>query len=690
MNKSIYKSPILHVLLLFAITFLVYCNILHNEFIWDDNSFIPDWKTTHELKNIPQLLAGELPEQHENVFRPVRSIAYAVSYHFFESNAFAYHLLSIIIHLTCTILVYLIILQLSKGVSMLALMSSLLFAVHPIHVEAISWIATSFDIIGIIFFLAAFYLYLLAAGKKKKKKEKKKWRRVLYLSSVATAVIAFFTYELTLTLPILIILHDLCFRKIACSNILQRSKVYLPYWSGLLFYLIIRFVLLKVPVRDADHFAGSAFHTFLLMVKAVVKYASISFLPLNLSTNHIIAQGIFAMQGVENQAKLILSQSIFNLDFLLACFVFLTAFYLAFRLRQKHPVVTFFTGWFLITLLPVLNIIPTKIVLAEKYAYLASLGTCTLISYFIYIVFNNGHKLINKNWCILGYNKLESDELGYNKSGYNNKGRHPNSRSVKILIVICFVATFFFYSLQTIDRNNDWKNEGTLWKKTIRQAPQSVFANYNMGGVFITKGDFPAGIKHLALASKNNPKLVQPYLLMESIIPDPGREDEFVNSLGLQEDPLTRHYIVGNIYFKQKDYSSAIDHLKKTLNFNQHNSHLYYKLGVAYFLDKNFPAAIREFRKAIELDSEHAPAHKAVGLILLQQRNYPSAIRFLKRSIAIEGNNADAWESLGVAYHQSGHPKKAVHAWEESLKIEENQQIRKNILSAKRIGGVIE
>jgi protein O-mannosyl-transferase len=230
MLKSDIKYIYLSILLF--LTVLVYLNIFENEFTWDDKSFIVEWQEIKSFENFGKFLQGIVPVGHSGVYRPVRTIFYAISYGIWGLNPFGYHLQSLLIHLSATILIFYISCHIVKN-NKIAFLASLIFGVHPIHTESITVMTSSFDTLGIVFFLASFYTYILYEDNKN-----------ILIISLFFAALAFFTYELTLTLPLLFILYDFCIRK----NL--KKKPYLWYFSILIFYFIVRQSILQKIGRE--------------------------------------------------------------------------------------------------------------------------------------------------------------------------------------------------------------------------------------------------------------------------------------------------------------------------------------------------------------------------------------------------------------------------------------------------------
>ena len=176
------QNSIKHVAVIIFLAILAYSNIFGNKLVVDDHIFVGTYHPS-----IPEAFTGVVPLGHEGVYRPIRGLFYTL----YGSNPVIYHLNSLLVHVLSTVLVYLIISHITR-LRRMGLITGILFALHPVHTETITYIASGMDSIGIVFFLASFYLYL----------KNRFWISILF------ALFAFFTTEMTLTLPILIIFHE--------------------------------------------------------------------------------------------------------------------------------------------------------------------------------------------------------------------------------------------------------------------------------------------------------------------------------------------------------------------------------------------------------------------------------------------------------------------------------------------------
>ncbi|MBW2989608.1 tetratricopeptide repeat protein [Candidatus Woesearchaeota archaeon] len=602
----------IHIILLILIvftTFLAYSNTLKNSFVWDDPEFILEWYEIRSLKNIPSFFKGAVPFEHSGVYRPIRSVFYSISYKLWGVNPSGYKFQAISIHLLCTILVYLIAFQLTSKIGV-AFMSSVLFGTHPIHTEAINLVAASFDVIGIIFVLASFYMYLRAQASPK--------RHHLYLTaSVILAWVSFFSYEFGLTLPFMILLHDICFKRIKVhkdkrqnsldaenkasfakpnGNVLRKLKEYSFYLIGAFVYLSIRVFALKIGSRGS-YLAGSFYLTMITMAKAFFKYILLLIFPINLSVNHTIPGGILSLVYLDFNEKAILAQSIFDLNTLLPIAAILFLIILALKGIKNYPLASFCIGWFFIGLSPVSNIIPQAAILSEKYLYLSSFAYCLLLSFIFYCFYNLAKR-----------NKI---------------------KPVKVLLALSFVFIILSYSFLTYSRNKDFRDSLALWSKTVEQAPGSVIAHDNLGMAYHNMGDLDNAVR------------------------------EFKAALAIKSDHHKAYSNLGVSYYELGDLDSAITAYNSAISINPNDAKAHNNLGAAYYKKGYTDLAIEEYKIASSINPNYIHAIFNLGNTYYHaKKEIDLAIAEYEKVLAIDPKNEIARKNLKKALNRTAYNKR--------------------------------
>ncbi|NMC35468.1 hypothetical protein GYA49_00315 [Candidatus Beckwithbacteria bacterium] len=421
----------LYLVVIFLATIFAYSNIFANQFLGDDYDFVVNWQSIHNFQKIPQLLKGEVPAGNEGVYRPVRSLVYVLVYSLSNVNPLGYHIFSLIIHLASVFLTYFFIKTFFKK-PLLAFLSALLFALHPIHTESITYITSSFDAFGFMLFFGALtsFAYFL----------KKKKAYVLYVS-YALVFLAFFSHEMTLALPLLLLLLIFTFKKKA------DYKITIPYFVLAALYGCIRIFIIHTPARS-QYLANSFYLTFLAVIKAFWLAFKTTLFPYHLTLDHHIYPNLFTFSNYQLLSLAALQQHWYQPVFLLSLGFLALFLVTVFYFFKKNPIVSFSLIWFFLTLLPVANIVPNYTLFREMYLYIPSFGICLALAYL-------GTYLLKKN-----------QQLG--------------------IIVISVVIILF--GIRTYFRNLDWQNELMLWQKTAESSAQNPMVLYKLGSAYQAAG----------------------------------------------------------------------------------------------------------------------------------------------------------------------------------------------------------
>ena len=509
-------------LIIIVLTLLAYANILRNEFVIDDKTFILDWQTKNSFSNLGLLLKGNLPSGHEGVWRPLRSVLYAFDWKIFGASPFGYHLQSIFIHLGATVLIYFITFELTKK-RMVAFLAGIFFGLHPIHTETISYIASSMETLGVVLALGSFYLFLRAFAKKKDFKN-------FYAISVVLAFAGYLTTEITLTLPILIVLYEVCFRKLTKKNFGGKVLFYFPYVAGVIVYLLVRFLVISAGARG-PYLANSVYLTFLTMTKVVFSYLSLTIFPLGQANNHIISKGIEAFVYRDYRTEAISAQSVLDPQILLSIAFIGAIVGGAVYAFKKLPIVTFGVIWFLAALLPVLDIVPQGSVFNEKFLYLPSYGLILILAYYLNVLLEN---------------KYSTAVIG---------------------IVLSIAGT---YLVLTISRNRDWHDNISLWTKDIKVNGQdNSYAYFQLGNAYAEKGIGDLAVANYGKSFEINPRFVVALGSIGKVYSDMGRVDLAINfykkSLEVNPSFWEAHNNLANIYFKRADFDLATKEYQQIL-----------------------------------------------------------------------------------------------------------------------------
>ena len=415
---------------IFFIGIAIYGNVLDGDFIWDDESFVVNNEYIRSFKWLPQyfkdhraLAVGGISKDS---YRPFVPLSYAIDYKIWGLDPFGYHLTNILFHIFNAFFVFWMAILISKRY-LFALFCSLIFLVHPVQTEAVSWIAGRGNVLFLFFYLLSFVLYI---------KYKDHNRPIYYIGSIVIFAISLLCREMAASLSFILILYSVLF--VRNRGIVWIVLESLPYFIITIIFVFIRFYAIG-SVSQGQWWTGEFITTFLTMITGLLYYLGVLILPVGLCVDHLCFPVVVSFLDI----KVIVGLS----SILLLLWGTIIFF------KKKHFIISFGILWFFITLGPVLNIIPMKILVADRFLYLPMIGYCLVLVSSIFLFFRN--------------------------------------KKVRFIILISIVL---FYGLFTISRNNIWANEIALYSDVMAKYAKNPRAGVNLALAHFRQGDVDAAI----------------------------------------------------------------------------------------------------------------------------------------------------------------------------------------------------
>ncbi len=579
-----YNKVIIHVLLIIALSLISYLNIFKNEFVWDDHVFILDNSDIRSFSTLPLFFSQDV----DGLYRPLRSFYYTFVYSIGGKNELWYHLNSLFLHTIISILVFLIIYEISSR-KRIALIASMIFAAHPIHTERVTNITGGFDLLGIFFMLFSFYLYIKFSKFGSKKH---------FFFSLLFLLIAVFSSEEAVTLPLLIVLYEFCFnrKEFASKAAIKKNiiKNYAPYFIIVFFYIAARIIVVGFRGRVEEYLAGNFFLTMLTMLKAYVYYIYLLIVPINLTL----------FRDIQPAA------SLFDLKALISLLILVSIIAFAIK-NHKNRILFFSVFWFFITLIPFSNILPLQVFMAERYLYVPSIAFSLLASYLLVTLLDFQFK---------------------------------NKKIVQRMVAIFIALLLAFYVFSTINRNSEWKDNMTLWSRTVATNPNNSRAHDNLGFTYERAGETKKALQEFEIAVK------------------------------LQEDNFRALANLGVAYAKLGFYNKSVAALKKSIEIKGYYK-TYDKLGLVYDELNMENEAIESFREAIKLNQRYAKAHNDLGTIYGKRGEFDLALEEFNVAIKIDKDYADAHFNKGVLLEFLGEKDKARKEFEAAVRLEPQNEL---------------
>ena len=480
---------------------LIYANTINGQFITGDDMTGIVWN--------PQVtdLAGSLKTFELN------AVHLAVFYKLFGFNPTAFHVRSIIFHTLNTFLVFLLIHILFN--KKIALIASLLFAVHPLNTEAVSWISGIPYIFTSIFALIVLISYSIYRQSRNKRSF---WISVLaYLLAVAI-----YRSFWVLTIPIILVILDQFFfeKKINYKNI----KLYVPF-------VIISAIFILLYV-------SKSYTQRLTFLKQEYYFDPHSATPLLNRTPYTIFMAakllIFPLEMsiYTDEGKVITHQ--YYVAMVITTILFtITAIYL----WKKKRIYAGFIFIILASILPSFSPVVIAWFVADRYLYLGTAIFCTMIALIL--------------------DKLET------------------KYKIQYLTAIAVTILFIMYSIRTVIRNNDWKNSKTLWSSTQITTPGSYRVYNNLGDVYFREGNYQLAIEYFQKSINIYPGFADAVhnlgFTYMTIGDYENARKELLKSYEINPRLYQSLIKLGVIEYNQKNYAKAKEYFQKTLEINPDN-----------------------------------------------------------------------------------------------------------------------
>ena len=566
---SLLRKRSIAILIIVLFTVIAYGNTMQNAFAWDDTDTIINWQATRSWKNVPTMLAGATPPGHPGNYRPIRNILYIASYHLFGLNPTGYHVQAIMLAISIAILVYLIT-DLLVPRAFTAFIAGLFFALHPMHVEALTWITSSMDMFGMLFGLGAIYTYLLWRN------TRYTWR---YIMALLLTFLAIFSNEVTLSIPILIGLVTYLFPK---KNTKHSLLWVAPFFLAIAANWYVRVTLLHIGARFY-YIENSIWKTILIMLRAFWVYIQTLILPVHLTINHALGNGItsWSIELIEKGSRAnnaVKALSVTDPIVLLSCMVIFILGISALLVHKKYPVYSFAIFWFFIAMIPVSNLIPTEAMMTERYAFLASYGYVLLLA----------------TLCT-SFARMTSLSTVRSRVAW----------SIIIMILL-------FYTGKTIQRNSEWQHDGLLWETAVERNKDAHLPHLSLASYYVAAGNVQGALDMYLTAAELSPNQADIDVFIAAMYHSLGKDTESVIYLNraIKKNPwhAEAYFRLGNIYKTSEQYNLALTAYANGLKIVPDNTLMLNNLGVVYSILGKFKEAKTAFTHAITLDPNYESA----------------------------------------------------------------------------------
>jgi tetratricopeptide (TPR) repeat protein len=653
MNK---RLIIILLCILIGVTFVSFLPALTCEFTnWDDDIYITDNPIVRvlSLENIKNFFTFYYARDYLD-YHPLTIFSYAVEYHFFKLNPVAYHATNLIFHLMNTGLVFWLIILLCGNPS-ISFITALLFGIHPLHVESVAWVAERKDVLYSFFYLGALISYLHL---------KKKHEARYYVIALILFICSLLSKAMAITLPVVLILFDyFAGEKVRLRTILSKTPFFIcSIISALIAFSVIpkRPDRLFTPVQNLL----TACHGIMFYLKKLV-------LPINLSAVYPYP---------EQPASL-------PIAFWIAPFVVLAGclgIYLSIKHTRK---VLFGALFFIITIMPVLQIIPGAVIAADRYTYipyigifyLAGEGYCRLARAYGQRIIGTILCVIMVILCVLTFQRclvwkdsvsLWEDILksypgfsvaySHRASAHYARGNYDKAIADYTFAIALSPHHADIYNNRGIAYYTKGNYEKALidYNTALQLDPNSAEAYNNRGYALLQMKSFDKAAADFSRAIALNPKYVHAYNNRGNAYQALGQFElaiaDYTKTLSLDPDYADAYGNRGNAYCALGKFQEGIADFTRVLNYNPDNPRINNNRGYAYYLIKEYERALADFSRAISTNPQDALAYNNRGNIFSSLGRFEQAIADYTAAIHVNPGYPNPYGNRAFAYYKAG------------------------------------
>jgi tetratricopeptide (TPR) repeat protein len=534
------------------------------------------------------------------------------------------------LHIINSILVFWFLFKLSSRIYP-SLIASILFGIHPLHVESVAWISERKDLLSTYFFMLTIITYLYYINNKKRK---------FYYISLFIFILALMAKPSVFIIPFILLLCDYYLeKKFSMKTYIEK----IPFCLIALLFIAITLISFNYETQET-----SRIKNILVASHGLIFYMSKTLFPVKLSAIYPPP-----VKGVLQVPAFLVSP--FIVIILSVIIIFLT--------KYSKKIIIFGSLFFLISILPVISMSHNQNFIAnDHYMYISSIG-----------LFYMAGELFNWLYFI----------------------KFANYRKIRITLISTLIIIITILSFLTWERCKVWKDSMTLWNdvlknyvsataynnrglayelngeqdrafddftKTLEIDKNYVEAYVNRGNIYLNKGDPDRAINEFNMALKIKPELVEAYSNRGIVYGLKGEYDRAIEDL-TEAISINKNYISaynnrGNVYYKKGEYTEAISDYNIVLNIVP-DATVSTNRGLAYNAIGEYDKAIADYTEAIRLDPNYIKAYQQRGIIYGMKENYDKALEDFNKILTLKPDDKETLFNRAFNFFNMGKYDKA-------------------------------
>ncbi len=621
------------------------------------------------------------------------SLMIDVSFGGSQSSIHVFHITSLCIHILNSFFV-LLLLYLMFNKIWLAFIGGVLFGIHPVTIEEITWISERKSVLATFFLLLSLILYIIYV--------KSSYKKYL-LSSIAVFILALLSKPIAVSLPIIILLLDyFWYNRVNFLTLIEK----VPYFIISAIFTLVAYISQKNTASiEVLPQSLNILQIFLLICFNNIFYLWKLLIPTNLSSYYEFIHPI----SLSNSSYLIPA---------ILTILLIIVFVLTYR-RSKTLLLGYL--FYIISILPTSGIIKvTDSIAYYRYAYFPFIGILIcfmvlisnlskvkktqVIKYSIIIILFfllsfgeiTASNIYSSKWkdtetlfkYMLSVNPNSPTSLNTLGGEYYNQGKIDKSIEYfnQSLIINPSISKTYVSLASALCAKEQYNNALSLYEKALNiglSRNDLALTYYNMGLIYEVKENYIKAKTMFETSIMNNPNFLDASFELAIILNELGNYDEAISICTniIQDFPnndLAYTYL-GILYSKRGNYKAAVKQIAIAIDKNPNSSFSYYMLGNIMANEQKYKEASMCYDEAIKLDSGNIRIYKDYSKLFAQQGKFEEAIEILKTSINILPNS-DAYNLLGMLYEDLGKYSESLDSYQRAQEINpETEDIQTSI-----------
>ena len=595
------RNPIV-CLLLAVVTLALYNPVNRHPFVnYDDDRYVTE--NPHIRQGLTaDTFAWAWTSTEQANWHPLTWISHALDCSLFRLNPAGHHFTSLLLHVVNVVLLFLILMWATNRMGP-SLFVTALFALHPINVESVAWVAERKNVLCTFFFFLTLWAYGWYA-------RKPDWKRYLVVALLFAAGLA--SKPMVITLPFVLLLLDYWpLKRVMTAGSEETGTCSWP-----------RLVLEKIPLFGLS--AASAIITMQAQQAggAIRTTAEFSFGVRVANAIYAYAMYLWKMVWPAKLAPLYPhpGDSLAAWRVMLAAVVLIAITTIALRFRTRRYLIVGWL-WFLGMLVPVIGLVQVgDAAMADRYAYLPLIGIFAMIAFGV------------ADWA-------EQNRVG-----------------------LWFLApagvVLLLFALATHRQINFWQSNDTLWSHALAVTENNFIAEDNLGGALILEDKEEEAHPHFEAAARINPKDAMSRSNLGTYLQTHNQMHEAIAqyqaAVDLTSDPSLLAQTYANMGAARRalgDDEQAHKNFEESLRYNANQFNAWLGLGLLAETQGKLDEAINDLSRSAELQPT-AQAFFELGRMLAQTGHIPEAVDAYQRALKISPDLTEAQKAIDALQQQ--------------------------------------